>query len=240
MIRAIIALLFAALFLIITLPYIFIVWLISKKHPDRAYALAAPPAMWGLRVVSFLCSVHLNVSGLENIPKDRSVLYIGNHSSIFDVILTYPLSPRPTGYLAKKEMTKVPVFKLWMDVLFCLTLDRNDTRQALGVILKAIDYEKQGRSVFIFPEGTRTKDGTLGAFHAGSFKVALRSGCPVIPVAITHTAEIIRDHIPFVKTTAVNISYGSPIETKDLSAEEKKHLANNVRDIISGMLDEMD
>jgi 1-acyl-sn-glycerol-3-phosphate acyltransferase len=86
------------------------------------------------------------------------VLYIGNHRSFFDVPLTYPRCPIRTGYIAKKEMEKVPLLSTWMKRLHCLFLDRNDLKQGLKTILTAIEKVKSGISICIFPEGTRNKN----------------------------------------------------------------------------------
>ena len=93
----------------------------------------------------------------ENAAADVPVLYIGNHRSFFDVPITYPRCPIRTGYIAKKEMEKVPLLSTWMKRLHCLFLDRNDLRQGLKTILTAIEKVKSGISICIFPEIHRTK-----------------------------------------------------------------------------------
>lgn len=236
MIRALLALIAAVLFLILTLPVLGILFLLRKKHPVGVNRVASKMVSFIFRLIALCATVRLEIRGLENVPKDTAVLYIGNHASIFDVILTYPYLNRPAGYLAKKELRKVPILPLWMDLLGCLFLDRNDNKQALQTILTAIDHIKAGESVFIFPEGTRSKTGEMAEFKAGSFKVATRTNCPIIPVSITHTADILRKHIPFVKTTKVVITYGEAIDVASLSNEEKKYLAPMVQAKVQEML----
>ncbi|MDD6667876.1 MAG: 1-acylglycerol-3-phosphate O-acyltransferase [Lachnospiraceae bacterium] len=236
MIRAILAILFAIVFLILSLPIYAVTALFRKKHPEAIDRFSQKLVCWALRVVSAICCVHLEVRGQENLKKDQAVLYIGNHASIFDVILVYPLLPGLTGFLAKKELDHVPILNLWLRRINGLFLDRNDPKQGLQTILTAIDYVKKGISIFIFPEGTRTKDGKLGEFKAGSFKVATRTKCPIIPVAIENTADIIRKHMPFVHTTHVIITFGKPILVEKLNPEEKKHIGPYVQKIVAGML----
>ena len=133
--------------------------------------------------------------GEENVPKNQPVLYIGNHRSYFDIVLTYARCPDLTGYIAKKEMQKIPFLSRWMKFLYCLFLDRTDIKAGLKVILTAIDQIKSGISIMIFPEGTRGKgssDLDLLPFHEGSFKIATKTGCPIIPVCINHSSEILR------------------------------------------------
>ena len=112
------------------------------------------------------------MTGLENIPDDEPVLFIGNHRGFFDVIISYTYMKRPTGFVAKKEMKKALIIRRWMDNLFCLFLDRENMKEGLKTILKGIDYIKDGKSIVIFPEGTRNKGEGVQDFHAGSFKFA--------------------------------------------------------------------
>ena len=84
---------------------------------------------------------------------DEPVLYVGNHRSFFDILLTYSRCKRLTGYIAKKEMEKVPLLSIWMRFVYCLFLDRENPKEGLKTILKAIEYIKKGISICIFPEG---------------------------------------------------------------------------------------
>ena len=116
---------------------------------------------WAFRVIMFICGVKLTVKGDENVPKDEPVLYICNHKSYFDIIITYSRCPNLTGYISKDTLGKVPLLNIWMKRLYCLFLDRKDIKQGLKTILTAIDYVKQGVSMCIFPEGTRNTSENL-------------------------------------------------------------------------------
>lgn len=184
-------------------------------------------------------SVKLTVIGEENVPTDVPVLYIGNHRSFFDVPLTYPRCPIRTGYIAKKEMEKVPLLSTWMKRLHCLFLDRNDLKQGLKTILTAIEKVKSGISICIFPEGTRNKNEDeldMLPFHEGSFKIAAKTNCPIIPMAISGSADIWENHFPRVKKTHVILEYGKPIYIDQLEKEDKKHLGAYTQNIIHEML----
>lgn len=100
----------------------------------------------------------VTIIGEENVPKDTPVLYIGNHRSYFDIVLSYSRCPIRTGYIAKKEMERYPLLSNWMRYLHCLFLDRKDIKQGLKTILTAIEKIKSGISICIFPEGTRNKN----------------------------------------------------------------------------------
>ena len=135
----------------------------------------------------------MTVIGEENVPKDQPVLYIGNHRSYFDILITYIRVPRPTGYIAKKEMLRYPLLRNWMKYLHCLFLDRKDLKQGLKTILEGIEKVKSGISICIFPEGTRNRvNDTFMPFREGSFKIAEKTGCAIIPMSINNSAAILK------------------------------------------------
>ena len=175
----------------------------------------------------------MTIIGEENVPKDKAVMYVGNHHSIFDVITTYTRVPGLTGYVAKKEIEKVPVLRTWMRHLNCLFLDRKDLKAGAKMIIDAVHKIKSGVSIFIFPEGTRSKDENVTLpFHDGSFKIATKSGCPIVPVVLTKTNRIFEDHFPWIKATHVTIEYCEPIILDEMPDDIKRSPATYVWDII--------
>lgn len=216
---------FVILFLVFSIPLLFAEWIIGKFNMDVKNRSSLAIVNWAFRCCLFLAGVSVTVLGEENVPKDRAVLYVANHRSYFDILLTYVRVPRPTGYIAKKEMRKAPLLSNWMKNLHCLFLDRDNIKEGLKTILTGAEEAKNGISICIFPEGTRnrTQDMFL-PFHAGSFKIAEKSGCPVVPIAINNSSAIWEDQFPKMKKTHVVIEYGTPILTGELSREEKKKL----------------
>lgn len=239
MLRFIIIAVLCVLFLIVTLPLLGIEWIIGKINPGAKDKSSLAIIKGIFRFVIFLSGTKVTVKGLENLPTDRSVLYIGNHRSYFDIIINYVYMPGPTGFIAKKETSKVPAFRIWMKNVKCLFLDRDDIKQGLQTILSAIEYVKAGISIFIFPEGTRNKsEESLLPFKSGSFKIATKSGCDIIPVAINNTSAIFEDHFPRIKKAHVIIEYGKPISVTDLSRDELKALPDMVKDNILYMYEQ--
>lgn len=225
MIRLIIVLLFVVLFLIVSLPIQLVEWLIGKKWPDAKAKSSLAIVNWAFRVVSILAGTKRIFVGEENVPKDTPVVYVPNHRSFFDIVITYPRVPRLTGYVAKKEIKKVPGLNIWMTFLNCLFLDRSNPKEGLKTILEGIEKLKNGISICIFPEGTRNhEEGTFLEFHDASFKLASKSGCPVVPVCIVNSGSIFEDHFPFIKRTTVVVEYGKPVYIKDLSKEDQKNV----------------
>lgn len=239
MIRIILITVFVILFLILSIPVFLVEWIIGKFNPRLRDISSLRIVQGAFRIVILLSGVKLTIIGEEHIPKDEAVLYIGNHRSYFDIVLTYARCRNLTGYVAKKEMLKIPLLSRWMKFLHCLFLDRSDIREGLKTILQAVEQVKSGISVMIFPEGTRNKNDSeleLLPFHEGSFKIAVKSGCPIIPVSITNSSALFEDHFPFVKAVPVIIEYGAPIYPKDLPREEQKFIGKYVQSLITDTL----
>lgn len=237
MIRLILTLIFVILFLLISIPILFVEWIIMKCNRRAADISSLRIVQWAFKVIIFISGVKLTVIGEENVPTDQAVLYIPNHRSFFDIILTYARCPRLTGYVAKDSMKKIPLLSNWMKRLYCLFLDRKDIKAGLKMILTGIDQIKNGVSMCIFPEGTRNKtQEELLPFKEGSMKMAEKSGCPIIPIAITNSAEILENHMPRIKSCHVILHYGEPILVDKLDKEQRKFLGAYTRDKIQNML----
>ena len=233
MIRIILILFFVILFLMIGIPVLGIEWLIGKVSKKTMDYSSLRLVQWAFRTVLKISGVELTVIGEENVP-DEPVLFIGNHRSYFDIVITYARCKRLTGYIAKKEMLSIPLLSTWMKRLYCLFLDRSNPKEGLKTILQAIDYVKQGISICIFPEGTRNTGEELSMlpFHAGSFKIAEKTGCAIVPMSLNNTADIFEGHFPFVKKTHVILEYGTPIYPKELDKETRKHVGEYCSNII--------
>ena len=233
MIRLILVAVFLVLFLVLGIPLLLIEWMIGKFNQREKDISSLRIVQWAFKVILFLAGTKVVITGEENVPKNESVLYVGNHRSYFDIVITYSRVPDLTGYIAKKEMLRWPLLVNWMKNLHCLFLDRQDVKQGLKTILTAIDKVKSGISICIFPEGTRNRvNDTFMEFHEGSFKVASKSGCDVVPMAIYNSAAIFEDHIPWIRKTTVIVEYGKPFYIKDLPKETQKRVGAYSRDLI--------
>lgn len=237
MILLIPTLIFAVLFLILSIPLMIYEKHHRKTHPEKADLQSLRIVQWALRTVGILSGAKIRVYGQENIPQDEAVLFAANHNGIFDVVATYPLMHRPTGFVAKDVVAKVPLLSVWMRRLHCLFLDRHDPRAGMQMILDSIELIKSGISVLIFPEGTRSKDGKLGEFKPGAVKMAAKTGCAIIPVAITGTRECLEGRKLFRFRHPVTVTFGAPIYPKDLDKEQQKFLAAYVQGKVEEMLE---
>lgn len=233
MIRFIIVALFLFLYLLLGIPVLLVEQIAGKINKNAKDYSCLRLVQWAFRVILRISGVEATVIGEENIP-DEPVLYVGNHRSYFDILLTYSRCKRLTGYVAKKEMLRYPLLRDWMKALYCLFLDRDNVKEGLKSILQAIDYVKAGISIFIFPEGTRNKGEELSMlpFKGGALKIAEKSGCAIIPVSMNNTCEIFEAHLPRIRKTHVVVEYGKPIYPKELDKDTRKHLEAYVQNII--------
>ena len=237
MIRFIIGCIFLGLFLLFSYLVFPIEWLIGKINKKAKDYSSLRIVQWGFRVILWIAGTKITVIGKENMPNEAA-LYVGNHRSFFDILIMYTQCKDLTGFVAKDSLGKIPSLRVWMRYVYCLFLDRKDIKQGMKTILQAIEYVKQGVSIAIFPEGTRNDGEELSMlpFKEGSFKIALKTGCPIVPVAINNSAEIFENHFPKLKKTHVVIEYGKPIYPSELDNDEKKHVGVSCQNIIREML----
>ena len=237
MLRLIVIALMLFLYLLLGIPVLLVEWVIGKYNKKAKDYSCLRMVQTAFKLMLKVAGVRLTVIGEEHVPKDQAVLYIGNHRSYFDILLTYSRCPRLTGYVAKVEMLRYWLLRDWMKALYCLFLDREDMKAGLKTILQGIEYIKNGISICIFPEGTRNRQEEMLPFKEGSLKMAEKTGCPIIPMAITNSAEIFENHLPFDRPCHVILEYGTPILPKELSKEDRKFLGAYTQKKIQEMLD---
>lgn len=241
MIRTFFVILFVLLYLILGIPILGIFWLISQNEKWKYAASIAQLRLvqWAFRCICALSGVKLTVIGEDQVPADEPVLYIGNHRSYFDIVISYARCPRLTGYIAKDSIQKIPLLSTWMRRLNCLFINREDIKDSLKTILAGIENVKSGISMCIYPEGTRGRGADeldMLPFKEGSFKIAEKTGCKIVPIAMTGSADIFENHIPYIRRSRVIIEYGAPIDVSQLSKDEKKKLGGYCQTEIARML----
>lgn len=182
--------------------------------------------------------VKVNVHGLENLPLDRNVLFVGNHQGNFDVPIYITTLPTLQGFVSKIEVEKIPGVSTWMKHMYCIFMDRSSLRKSSEAIINGIKVLKNGHSLVIFPEGTRSKGPTMGDFKAGSFKLATKSKKPIVPITINGSYKIMEANSKkwMIKPSTVDLYIHPVIETANLSKEELDELPNKVLNIIKSKL----
>ncbi len=184
-----------------------------------------------LRPLIDMAGVDFVVQGQEKIPVNEPVIFTPNHAGAFDIpaiVLTAPNSPI---FMAKKELGQIPLLKAWMDAVDCVFVDRSNKQSAHSSLQQAIDAVVDGRSLVIFPEGTRSKTGELGEFRGGAMKIAMETGAKVVPVLIEGTRARLEE-TGNVTSGTVYVTYLDPIETKGLSKEEFYEMPAQIRALL--------
>lgn len=185
--------------------------------------------LWSKFTINII-GIDIELVGKENIPNEPCI-FIGNHSSILDIPLILYTSNKKVGFIAKKEMLDVPIIGYWLKRSGSIALNRENPREAIKSINECVKNIKNGYSIGLFPEGTRSKNGSIGEFKKGSFKFATKSKCPIVPVSIDRASRCFEDNRDFV-ANKIKIVYDKPIYTADLSHDDEKKLAEKVRNIV--------
>jgi len=176
--------------------------------------------------------VPISVSGLSNIEPDRSYVYMANHQSNFDIPALLGYLPVQFRWLAKAELFKIPVFGRAMRGAGYVKIDRFNQESAFESINEAAEKMKNGVSIMIFPEGTRSKDGSIKPFKKGGFVMAIDSGVPIVPVILRGTWSIMAKSSLRINHGGVEMEIAKPIETTGYSRETKEELMDKVRTAI--------
>lgn len=237
MIRLVLILLFLLAFFVVGIGVsvlLFIIGLFNQKARDYiAYYIVKG----AFKVILFLAGTKVIVKGMENIPKNEAVLYVGNHRGFFDIVAGYAVIPPRCGFISKKEIKKVFPLSVWMYFMRCIFLDRSSIKTAIKMIDTGVEHIKEGISIFIFPEGTRSKsDDEMLEFKEGSFKIAKKAECRIIPIAFNNTSAVLEEQFPKIKKATVCIEFGKPIDIEALSKEEKKSLSAYSQKIVREMV----
>lgn len=177
----------------------------------------------------YLAGVRVEVVGRDKIPEGTAVVYVSNHQSNFDIPLMITQMPKEKGFIAKLETQKLPLVRTWMTLLKCIFIDRSDIRQQVKAISKGVEQLKDGHSMIIFPEGTRSKTGEFLEFKPGSLKLATKSGVPIVPVVIVGSMKIMPKGRLRIKPARVTMVVCDPIAVLPEHNKDTVALAQQIR-----------
>jgi 1-acyl-sn-glycerol-3-phosphate acyltransferase len=239
MIRLIITLLWAALSMIICLPFHFYWKHLAKKDPMKSWVKSRKLVRFFFRGILFLAGVKYEVRGAENLPaEDESVLFVGNHRSYFDIIVLQTLVKGPIGFVAKKEFKHYPLLPLYMEDMGSIFLDRDNIRASLATIADGTDRLEKGLSLGLFPEGTRNHGDELLPFKQGGYRMAEKSGRPIVLMALSNFGKIFEENkFHFLRSRHVIIEFDKPVYPSEMPKEERKEFYNNIPIRIQEILD---
>ncbi len=208
-----------------------------RKHKTKEEAeayLAKMVTEWSNFVLT-IAGLKLTVIGKENIPSEPCV-FVGNHQSNFDIPAILANTNRLTGAIAKKDMEKIPIMSYWMRQIHSVFMDRENPREALKAISEGVENLKNGYSMIIFPEGTRSRSNNMGEFKKGSMRLATKAGVPIVPITVYDTHKAMEGNNGKVKKASAKLIIGKPIYVDDMSKEEKADIAEVVQNIIQNNL----
>jgi len=181
--------------------------------------------------------IEVTVKGLSNIDPDKSYVYMSNHQSNYDIPILLGYLPVQFRWLAKIELFRIPLFGYAMKRAGYICIDRSNQKSAFESLKKAAEIIRNGVSVMIFPEGTRTKDGNIGSFKKGGFVLAVESGVPILPVIIRGTYSVMPKSRLLIKPGKVTVEILEPVETSGFTKETKDQLMEKIRNIMCEAVD---
>jgi len=192
--------------------------------------------LWA-RTIIRASGIKVDVEGRDNIPMGRPVVFACNHASQFDIPILYEALPVQFRFVAKKELFKIPLLGFAMRLAGYIPIDRSGGKAALRSLQEAVGSLKMGRSIIIFPEGTRSPDGRLGPFKTGGILIAVRAGCPIVPVAISGSHNVLPRGSLRVRPGRIKVTIGPPVRTVGPKGPVHKDIVTKeVRESISSML----
>lgn len=188
--------------------------------------------IWG-RVALLANRVRVKVEGLENVRGRGPYIFMSNHQGSYDIFALLGYLPFQFKWLAKKELFSIPFLGWAMSAAGYISIDREGTRETVEAMKQAARKIRNGMSVVIFPEGSRTPDGSIQPFKKGGFTLAIRSQVPVVPIAIQGSREIMPKDRLTANPGEIRIRIGLPIETRDYSISSRGTLMEKVNEAVS-------
>ncbi len=210
----------------LVLPYVYYKRSVLDDTGFKKFISKYPPN-WGSKILKWSL-VDAEVKGLENIPAEPVVI-VSNHQAGYDIPLLFAKMTNSPSFIAKIELSRVPLFAAWMRLLGCLFIDRSSPRKGLESFRAAAEMIKKGQTVIIFPEGTRRPN--IIPFKKGSFKLPLMAGVPILPVTIAGTEHIVANYKAGRRSRVVLV-IDRPINISGLSKEEQNTIHDDVRAMI--------
>ncbi len=207
----------------------FTILLTGKKENFKFFGV-----IWG-KTLSFIFNIKLIVKGTHNL-QDRNYIFAANHASLIDIPLLFIAVNRYTVFIAKSELSKIPIFKSILDRAGFIFVDRKNNDSAVKSMNNLMDdIKKIPRSVAIFPEGTRTSDGELLPFKKGAAIFAINTDIPVIPVAISGAYSWSKKKLFDISQSVIIFEFGDPITTENYSFDDRDYLTEKIKTNIKNM-----
>jgi 1-acyl-sn-glycerol-3-phosphate acyltransferase len=206
---------------------------VFTRNGKKVHFYCAAP--WS-KIILWGSGVKVEARGLERIESEKSYIFIPNHTSFFDIFVLLGYLPVDFKFIFKKEIMRVPLLGFAMRRAGYISIDRSSPAKARLSLNQAIDKIKNGASIVIFAEGTRSRDGHLQPLKRGAFRMAIASGSPVVPVAIKGAHEIMPKGSFTIKKGVIKLHIGRPVETTRYTNQTMPDLIERVSDSLNTML----
>lgn len=210
----------------------FILSIFDKQGGKLVHLYTAVP--WA-KVILWISGVQGEVVGKEKIDPTETYIFMCNHQSFVDIFVLLANIPKDFKFIMKKELMRIPILGSCMRRAGYMEIERDDPRESIRQLSKAIEKIKSGISVLIFPEGTRSPDGKLLPFKKGGFYIAIRSGCKVVPLYIQGTHLIGPKGSWSMKKGRYKLIIGTPVSTKDYTKKDTAKLMELIREKMISM-----
>jgi len=203
---------------------------------SRREALNVMGSLWGDLAIA-LAGVDLRVTGEENLWSQRPAVFIFNHQSGLDAMVAIKLLRRDMTGVAKRELQRNPIFGPIFMAAGVVFIDRGDTRKAIDALEPAVQALRQGLSLAIFPEGTRSETTRVGPFKKGAFHIAMQAGVPIVPVILKNTVDALPKHAIVLRPATVEVEVLPPVDTSRWTREGLEDEVRAIRDAYLEVLD---
>jgi 1-acyl-sn-glycerol-3-phosphate acyltransferase len=191
---------------------LFPVAIIASLIKDSGNRVHRVGGLWA-RTIIRASGIKIDVEGRDNIPMGKPVVFACNHASQFDILIMYEALPVQFRFVVKKELFKIPFLGLVMRLAGYIPIDRSGGKAALRSLHEAAERVKNGASIIIFPEGTRSPDGRLRPFKMGGILIAIKAGCPIVPIAISGSHNVLPKGSLRVRSGRIKVTIGLPVQT---------------------------
>jgi 1-acyl-sn-glycerol-3-phosphate acyltransferase len=200
---------------------------------DRRGNFAHKCARAWARAILATTGVRVQVSGLEHLQPGRSYVFAANHQSIYDIPIVFTSIPAQLRIVAKESLGRIPFMGWHLHRAGHLLVNRRNP--GADIVEKMARLVREGSSLIVFPEGTRSIDGVVGRFKKGSFAVAVDAGLPVVPVTITGSSHVMKKGRLMVCPGEVQLVVHPPVPTAGIPRDQVLALADRVRAAVMGV-----
>ena len=205
------------------------------RKEEQRQAIAEVCHIWSDKVAKHF-KTNIKVINPENLPEEGPCVYVSNHQSYADILVLLNVIKHQTGFIAKEELASIPVFSKWILRIGSLFILRGDARESLKTISEGVDMIKDGYSLVIFPEGTRSRGGQMGEFKPGSLKLATKAKTVVVPLTINGSYKMYEEPGQITKNVTIEIIVHKPVDTSQMDRKELDGLSEVLEETIKNAL----